>query len=397
MSKADQQMMDELEELTGEQKAELDRRLADHERNPESAIPWEQVRREADLAPLAGVTGRDLLAQSRFSMWMLLFWALAGALFGMVLPGRLARVRTILFTQAAPNLLVGLATLIIAIPLIVLLALTLIGVVFAAPLALAFWIAWIFGTVAVGSWLGYSLTGALGRIGGSGTVSPVLAAALGTALLGALEQLPWFGLPLALLADTECEDFETALATNLLEPREAAWIMDTCALATLDAKRVQWAAAGFRPRAHYGRGKVALAGDAVGYFHPMTAAGMSLGLADAECVAESSDVASYRRHRDAKSWVPELLACALYLALTLGKPLLIYNEDNGTPWHRLGRSIKGLFNLEEMRIAEPDLFFHVEKRPAYTTDALDGYPSVRIPGWMATVRTDTNEADPIRI
>ncbi len=88
----------------------------------------------------------------------------------------------------------------------------------------------------------------------------------------------------------------------------------------LDAKRVQWAAAGFRPRAHYGRGKIALAGDAVGYFHPMTAAGMSLGLADAECVAESPDVASYRRLRDAKSWVPELLACALYLALTRRDP-----------------------------------------------------------------------------
>jgi 2-polyprenyl-6-methoxyphenol hydroxylase-like FAD-dependent oxidoreductase len=88
----------------------------------------------------------------------------------------------------------------------------------------------------------------------------------------------------------------------------------------LDAGRVQWAAAGFRPRAHYGRGKIALAGDAVGYFHPMTAAGMSLGLADAECVAESSDVATYRRHREAKSWVPELLACALYLALTRRDP-----------------------------------------------------------------------------
>jgi len=89
---------------------------------------------------------------------------------------------------------------------------------------------------------------------------------------------------------------------------------------SLDQKRVQWAAAGFRPRAHYGRGRVALAGDAVGYFHPMTAAGMSLGLADAECVADSPDVASYRRLRDAKSWVPELLACALYLALTRRDP-----------------------------------------------------------------------------
>jgi squalene monooxygenase len=88
----------------------------------------------------------------------------------------------------------------------------------------------------------------------------------------------------------------------------------------LDEKRVQWAAAGFRPRAHYGRGKVALAGDAVGYFHPMTAAGLSLGLADAESVAESSDVASYRRQRETKSWIPELLACALYLALTRRDP-----------------------------------------------------------------------------
>jgi hypothetical protein len=35
--------------------------------------------------------------------------------------------------------------------------------------------------------------------------------------------------------------------------------------------------AGFRPRAHYGRGKVALAGDAVGYFHPMTCSRHELG------------------------------------------------------------------------------------------------------------------------
>jgi squalene monooxygenase len=88
----------------------------------------------------------------------------------------------------------------------------------------------------------------------------------------------------------------------------------------LDEKRVQWASAGFRPRAHYGRGRLALAGDAVGYFHPMTAAGLSLGLADAECVAGSPDVATYRRQREAKSWVPELLACALYLALTRRDP-----------------------------------------------------------------------------
>ena len=32
--------------LTPEQEAELDRRLAEHIANPDSAIPWEEVRRE---------------------------------------------------------------------------------------------------------------------------------------------------------------------------------------------------------------------------------------------------------------------------------------------------------------------------------------------------------------
>ena len=38
--------LDTLVPITDEQKAELDRRLAEHERNPGSAIPWEQVRRD---------------------------------------------------------------------------------------------------------------------------------------------------------------------------------------------------------------------------------------------------------------------------------------------------------------------------------------------------------------
>jgi len=34
--------------LTDEQRTELDRRLADFEQNPESGVPWEQVRAEID-------------------------------------------------------------------------------------------------------------------------------------------------------------------------------------------------------------------------------------------------------------------------------------------------------------------------------------------------------------
>ncbi len=33
-------------ELTDAQRAELDRRLAEHREDPESAIPWEEVRRD---------------------------------------------------------------------------------------------------------------------------------------------------------------------------------------------------------------------------------------------------------------------------------------------------------------------------------------------------------------
>jgi putative addiction module component (TIGR02574 family) len=44
-SLSDQEREAELE-LTPEQKAELDLRWADHLANPESAVPWEEVRRK---------------------------------------------------------------------------------------------------------------------------------------------------------------------------------------------------------------------------------------------------------------------------------------------------------------------------------------------------------------
>jgi hypothetical protein len=158
-----------------------------------------RVSREGDLAPLMVATGYDLLGQARFSPWLLLFWALSGALFGVVLPNRLARVRAILMTQAAPNLIAGLATLMLGLLLVALFALTFIGLALAAPLALALWIAWVFGTVAVGSWGAYWLGEALAEKLGQ-KMNPSVAAVLGVTALGALAQLPWLGLPLALVA-----------------------------------------------------------------------------------------------------------------------------------------------------------------------------------------------------
>jgi putative addiction module component (TIGR02574 family) len=40
----DSAQAEELPPLTDEQKAEIDRRLEEHERDPSSAIPWEEVR-----------------------------------------------------------------------------------------------------------------------------------------------------------------------------------------------------------------------------------------------------------------------------------------------------------------------------------------------------------------
>ena len=50
----------------------------------------------------------------------------------------------------------------------------------------------------------------------------------------------------------------------------------------LERGPVMWAVNRFAPRAEYGRDSVWLAGDAVGHYHPLTAAGMTLGFLDAE-------------------------------------------------------------------------------------------------------------------
>jgi phytoene/squalene synthetase/2-polyprenyl-6-methoxyphenol hydroxylase-like FAD-dependent oxidoreductase len=80
----------------------------------------------------------------------------------------------------------------------------------------------------------------------------------------------------------------------------------------LATKPVTWAVNRFAPRVLYGRGSLWLAGDAVGHFHPLTAAGLTLGFLDAERAGASSSFADYQREREGSSYVPELLSNALY-------------------------------------------------------------------------------------
>lgn len=75
---------------------------------------------------------------------------------------------------------------------------------------------------------------------------------------------------------------------------------------------VAWATNQTRARVNFGRPGLALVGDAVGYHHPLTALGMTLGFQDAVALARSTSFASYRKERSAKSRVPEMLAVALY-------------------------------------------------------------------------------------
>jgi lanosterol synthase len=73
-----------------------------------------------------------------------------------------------------------------------------------------------------------------------------------------------------------------------------------------------WATNQIRPRVEFGREGLALVGDAVGYHHPLTALGMTLGFQDAVALSKAKSFPSYRRERILRSRVPEMLAVALY-------------------------------------------------------------------------------------
>lgn len=86
--------------------------------------------------------------------------------------------------------------------------------------------------------------------------------------------------------------------------------------AALQQRQIKWAANQFCPRTTYGDGRLALVGDAVGHFHPLTATGLTLAMMDGECLARSPGIAAYRREREADTRVAEILAIAIHRAFT---------------------------------------------------------------------------------
>jgi len=83
---------------------------------------------------------------------------------------------------------------------------------------------------------------------------------------------------------------------------------------------VTWATNQWRSRSHYGRPGLALVGDAVGHYHPLTAVGLTLGFLDGMCLADSSSFADFRRLRSRHARVAELLAFSLYRVFSQEEP-----------------------------------------------------------------------------
>jgi lanosterol synthase len=82
--------------------------------------------------------------------------------------------------------------------------------------------------------------------------------------------------------------------------------------AALHGGDISWAVNQARPRSDHGRPGLALVGDAVGFHHPLTAAGMTFGMVDASTLARAADFESWRHSRERGTRVAELLAGALY-------------------------------------------------------------------------------------
>ena len=147
--------------------------------------------------------------------WSMLFWGLAGALVAIFFPRQLRSVRSVVRREPVMSFVAGIATVVVGIVVALVLFITCIGIPVALALAVAMWLAWILGTVAIGLWIGEGLL----RLGGSSDRSPVLASVMGVLLLTVCESIPCAGGILNLAAGLTGLG---ASALALLHSRQAA-------------------------------------------------------------------------------------------------------------------------------------------------------------------------------
>ncbi len=105
--------------------------------------------------------------------------------------------------------------------------------------------------------------------------------------------------------------------------------------AGLRAGAIEMAVNSIQPRVGYGRDGLALVGDSVGHYSPLTALGMTLGFADALELAAARNLGDYEKRRLRDCRVPELIAIGIYEAFARSdKPALAIRHAIFDIWRR---------------------------------------------------------------
>lgn len=118
-----------------------------------------------------------------------------------------------------------------------------------------------------------------------------------------------------IIADMPLDHWAPRDRIGVLLESYADFLPEELRCAFVDALRMgefQAAANELRPRMTYGTSRRVLIGDAAGHYHPMTAAGMTLGFGDALTLAEGGEFKDFAVRRLKATRAPQLLAMGLY-------------------------------------------------------------------------------------
>jgi hypothetical protein len=122
--------------------------------------------------------------------WLqLIFWGLASTALSLLFPRYVLRVRVMAQRQLAASFVTGVMALFGGVIASIALIVSCLGIPLALFLLASLWVAWVIGTVALGSWLGHFLLHLFARESRLLGLTTVL----GVMLLAALEALPYVG------------------------------------------------------------------------------------------------------------------------------------------------------------------------------------------------------------